>query len=643
MKGLATIAIAYLIVYISDMTVIRSLMEGLFSVLLIAIIIMFQPDLQRLIENMGTKNVANTVSQFFKKQHVQDAWLTKEQIEEIAVACEDMSKVKTGALIVIERNIPLKEYIRSGITLKAEISSQLLINIFEKNTPLHDGAVIIRNNWIQSATCYLPLTNSTTVDKHLGTRHRAALGASESTDCIVIVVSEETGAMSVCESGKIHRNVDKTQMIKLLSELTEKKSELVTKTNKKTLPWPVKLIAPVVGVLSCIMMINNNDPVIQRTFNNIPVHLVNEDALSNINQSYTVESGDSISVVVKGHRTVLDGMLDSDIYATADLEEMSLTYAVPVNIQLSENYTEKVEIQPAIHTLKLALEDLTQIELPIEINVVGANVNKLMTVETVNAPTLQVTGAESVIKTLDKAVVSVDITEKTTDFTETVSATIYDKNGALVPMTKLKLNNQIDIKGIAHKIKDVPLKVSLVEQDKVNDYYYELNSCELETNTVKIAATAEVIDTVETINLTINPDDNAEVVSTLVFKLKNYLPEGVVLAPEQEEEISVSVNITRYQKVVLPLTNEDILISGTYPDDYEAQITAINGQLTFFVNTSKIAASDVSLSMLNPYILVNNIKTPGQYTAELKTDRVDGISIESSVVVTYEIIEKEGD
>ena len=197
-KGLITIGLVYLFICATNMTVLRAVMESLFSILAIAIVIMFQPDLQKLVEKVGTKNFTNTIGNFIKKAP-QEAWLTNDQIEEITSACEDMSKAKTGALIVLEREIPLKEFIHSGISLKADISSQLLLNIFEKNTPLHDGAVIIRNHWIQSATCYLPLTTSNEVDKHLGTRHRAAIGASENTDCVVIVVSEETGAMSICE------------------------------------------------------------------------------------------------------------------------------------------------------------------------------------------------------------------------------------------------------------------------------------------------------------------------------------------------------------------------------------------------------------------------------------------------------------
>lgn len=640
-KGLITIGLVYLFICAINMTVLRAVMESLFSVLAIAIVIMFQPDLQKLVEKVGTKNFTNTIGNIIKKAP-QEAWLTDDQIEEIASACEDMSKVKTGALIVLEREIPLKEYIHSGISLKADISSQLLLNIFEKNTPLHDGAVIIRNHWIQSATCYLPLTTSTTVDKHLGTRHRAAIGASEATDCIVLVVSEETGAMSICEDGKINHNLTRSELTQKLKEFSVKKTEERPKKEHKKIPLSIQILSPVLAVLACVTMINNTDPVVYKTFDDIPVQLENVETLNAINQSYTIESGDSISVTVKGHRSVLDRMSASDILATSDLEEMSLTYAVPVTVTLAERYTNSVELQPAMHVLKLALEDLVQVEIPIEVNIIGANVNKLIKVDVIGYKTLKVTGAESVVKTLDKAVVSVDITDRTDSFKETISATIYDKNGALVPMAKLKLNNQVDVEGIAHVIKEVPVQVSLIEQSRENNFYYELLSCELSAPTVSIAAPAELIDNIDTLQLTIVPDDNAEVLSTLMFKLKNYLPEGFVLGPTQDEEFAVDVNMIKYQKVTLPVTEEDIRITGITDEKLDVKVAKITGDIVFFVNTSLIAATDVSIDTLSPYIIVTNASKPGLYSTELKTENVEGIVINSTVTITYEITIKDG-
>ncbi len=138
-------------------------------------------------------------------------------------ACTDMAKVKTGALIVIERKTPLNEYEKTGIDIDAVVSSQLLVNIFQKNTPLHDGAVLIRRDRVVSATCYLPLSDNK-LDKNLGTRHRAGVGISEVTDSLTIIVSEETGQISAAYRGTLDRNLDASMLRAKLVELQNKQA-----------------------------------------------------------------------------------------------------------------------------------------------------------------------------------------------------------------------------------------------------------------------------------------------------------------------------------------------------------------------------------------------------------------------------------
>ena len=154
---------------------------------------------------------------------------------EIVKAVFEMSKVKTGALIIIEKDIDLSEYERTGIELDSTISSQLLINIFEHNTPLHDGAVIIRGDRIVSATCYLPLSDNMGLSKELGTRHRAGVGISEVTDSLTIIVSEETGRISVAVGGKLLRNIDGDLLKKKLTEMQGKSGDEVEKKRWKGL------------------------------------------------------------------------------------------------------------------------------------------------------------------------------------------------------------------------------------------------------------------------------------------------------------------------------------------------------------------------------------------------------------------------
>ena len=200
-KGIIVILLFVLVAAIFQMNTILWLAENTLSVGLTALVIIFQPAL----ENLGGKNVLGKLFDFGK---VEENKFSDHTIDELIKACYAMGKVKTGALIVIEDEILLNEYVRTGIDIDAIISSQLLINIFEKNTPLHDGAVIVRGDRVVSATCYLPLSDSMTLSKDLGTRHRAAVGISEVSDSLTIVVSEETGKVSIAMRGQIYRNVN---------------------------------------------------------------------------------------------------------------------------------------------------------------------------------------------------------------------------------------------------------------------------------------------------------------------------------------------------------------------------------------------------------------------------------------------------
>lgn len=206
LKGIIVVLIFILVAAIFQMNTILWIATKTINVAVIAIFIVFQPELRRALEQLGQKNFfANIFS--FDSQKNQERF-SERTVNEIAKATYEMAKVKTGALIVIEQNVMLTEYVRTGIMLDSVVSSQLLINIFEHNTPLHDGAIIVRKDRIISATCYLPLSDSMELSKELGTRHRAALGISEVSDALVIIVSEETGNVSIAIGGELFRNVD---------------------------------------------------------------------------------------------------------------------------------------------------------------------------------------------------------------------------------------------------------------------------------------------------------------------------------------------------------------------------------------------------------------------------------------------------
>ena len=207
LKGIMVILLFVLVAAVFQMNTIIWIAKNTLSVAITAIVIIFQPEIRKALENLGQKNFLTSFFTFdFSKGEI--AKFTDKTINELVKACYEMGKVNTGALIVIEDEIVLSEYERTGIAVDGILTSQLLINIFEKNTPLHDGAVIVRGDRVVSATCYLPLTDSLSISKDLGTRHRAAVGISEVSDSLTIVVSEETGKVSIAMGGELYRNVD---------------------------------------------------------------------------------------------------------------------------------------------------------------------------------------------------------------------------------------------------------------------------------------------------------------------------------------------------------------------------------------------------------------------------------------------------
>lgn len=221
LKGIVVVAVFALICYLFELNTILWIFQNTFNMLVICVFVVFQPELRRALEQLGRKNFVmslfGTASDVEKESKNSDR-----SINEVIKAAYEMSKTKTGALIVLEQDVQLSEYERTGIPLDSIVSSQLLVNIFEHNTPLHDGAVFIRNNRIVAATCYLPLSDNMQLSKELGTRHRAAVGISEVSDSLTIVVSEETGAVSLARDGKLIRNLTSEAMKQMIGKSKSK-------------------------------------------------------------------------------------------------------------------------------------------------------------------------------------------------------------------------------------------------------------------------------------------------------------------------------------------------------------------------------------------------------------------------------------
>lgn len=222
-KGIMVILSFVLLAALFQMSTILWIAENTLNVGLLALVIIFQPELRKALENLGDKNILTSL---FGANKTEGKKFSDHTIDELIKAVYAMGKVKTGALIVLEDEILLNDFIRTGIDVDALVSSQLLINIFEKNTPLHDGAIILRGDRVVSATCYLPLSDSLSLSKDLGTRHRAAIGVSEVSDSLTIIVSEETGSVSIALRGQIYRNVEADFLREKLQFMQNRSKEL---------------------------------------------------------------------------------------------------------------------------------------------------------------------------------------------------------------------------------------------------------------------------------------------------------------------------------------------------------------------------------------------------------------------------------
>ena len=207
--------------YVFEMGTIQFIISKGLDLSLTALVVIFQPELRKALEQLGEKKIIESLIPIDAVREVKELFSDK-TINELVKGSVEMAKAKTGALIVLEQNETLAEYERTGIALDSIVTSQLLINIFEHNTPLHDGAILVRGNRIVSATCYLPLSDNMDLSKDLGTRHRAGVGISEVTDSLTIIVSEETGAISLASRGELTRNVTAEQLRERLVQLQNK-------------------------------------------------------------------------------------------------------------------------------------------------------------------------------------------------------------------------------------------------------------------------------------------------------------------------------------------------------------------------------------------------------------------------------------
>lgn len=573
-KGIIILAIIYLISALLGLNVIKTIFQASISLSVIAIIILFQTEIKKLLEELGTYKIKDFLKNIKLKPIVNKRY-SDESIKEILEACSTMSDAKTGALIIIEQDSILNDYINTGIAVNADISSQLLLNIFEHNTPLHDGAIIIRKNKILAATCYLPLSDNRRINKKLGTRHRAGIGLSEVTDAIVIIVSEETGKISFVKDGKIQHGIS----IETLHNLLNNYQNLSINDNKKDLikqkriniknNWLQIILSTVFALFLWIGIINIQDPLINKSFN-IPVTIQNEKTLSDVGKTYEIISNETVSVQVTAARSIIENLTIEDFMAIADFQKLSYTYAVPIDVIIPKLKATEYEIEMKDNTLQLQLDELAELQTDIQIDTVGKCANGYyLTNLTTNTPSITIKGGKSIIDTINYAKIEVDITDKSSDFTETDKVILYDKNGNVMKLDNLDLSrSEIITNGTVLPTKKVPINVNILN---TNTDIYQLKSYDLDLDNVLIATDSEDLENINEINIEIDlakEDLNKSNLTESYIKtinLSEYLPENVKLATESNK-LNITMVFDIYETKTFTLQTENIKIVNLNKD-----------------------------------------------------------------------------
>ena len=623
-KGVIIALGIYFIAYLTQLTVIVTIFESALVFLGIAAIVAIQPELRKFIETIGTKSINQSfysiIRGIFKDKkngYELKSRISDTTIQELVKGCFAMGKVKTGALICLEGDIPLKEYEESGIDIGASITSALLINIFEKNTPLHDGAVVIRDDKITAATCYLPLSDNNKINKKLGTRHRAAIGLSEVTDALVVCVSEETGAVSVAVNGVIKHDLTREKVVEELKKFQNsqmvKREKRMNHTIKNN--FPIKIGSIVIAIGLWAVVTNTNNPIITTTLRDIPVQVVNEYAISDMAKTFEVVSGDTVDVEITGRRDEIDRISKSDIRLTADCFKLSFVNAVPIECYIPLYPDVKVELSES--TLQIAIEDYISTEVHVTIENTGkANPVYYVSSIDLSTDTLIIYGGKSIVNSIGSAVVEIDQSTLIGPTTLKLYPKIYDKNGEEIESDKISLNyDYIEADIELYNVKRIPLNIETTVNNPVLASIVEEVNCP--TMEIYITGPDELLSTIDSLDIEV-PIDMAlsDITKTEFVKnipIQSYLPDGIMVT-NQNSVVSVVVTFTDFYTNNVIIDSSDIRLSGvgkgltaTIEDaEYTAQIVS---------KDSKIEG--MTIEDLRPYIDLNKLSV-GEYMVDIR-------------------------
>lgn len=621
LKGVMGLLCIYTAAYLLQFNVIIQILKSLIVFIGIAILLILQPEVRRLIENIGTNNWNQPIDKIIalirnKSKKDTTQLLSDKSVQEIVKGCCSMAKVKTGVLLVIEHNTILSMYEETGIPVNADITAQLLINIFEKNTPLHDGAVLIRDNKIVSATCYLPLSENMSIDKSLGTRHRAAIGLTEVADATVVVVSEETGGISIAHDGELKRELTREQLQEELkniqsSKVTQNKTEKCSIFNNIGLKI-VSLMGTLILWLAVMSAVN---PVVSTTIHNIKVGVENESAISELGKTYEILSGDTVSAKVTARKSDIDQLTSSDIKVTADLSKLSIVNSMPLEVEIES--LPDASIKLSMNTMEISVEDIVDGEFPIEINQTEPPSTKyyISDIE-LSSDTLVISGAKSLVSKVGKVQVDIDASEITSNTTLNIRPMIYDKNGELMDIKKFNLSAEEIAASISlYSTKLVPLNIhTTIMSDQIN---YILKGIDYDKKQIYVAGPQDKLDEIDEINISLYPDISIEDISKSQFirsiEVKDYLPDGLYIS-SNDGKVTLTVDFKEFSIRTFTLNPDNIKIMNI-----KSGSTGVIENKQYKVNLISLDTdvSALEIEDIEPYVDATSLSA-GKHTLSLK-------------------------
>lgn len=599
---------AYIVSFACGFNVITLIFNKLISLAAIGIIVVLQPELRKAFESIGVKKL---VLKRGKKDKKYKDRMSDKTITEVVEGCKILSAAKTGALIVFEKNIPLYEYINSGITIDAIITRQLLVNTFEHNTPLHDGAVIVVGDRLMAATCYLPLSGNETINKKYGTRHRAGVGMAEETDAFTVIVSEETGNISATYEGKMYEDLSPKELEKLLKEFQKTEEKVEVKSFKKRLfsNSGIKIISLIFGIIMWFGLMNVYDPITTVRFYQVPITILNEEIVDTAGQSYSTDSPMNINITVSDKRSIVENMKTSDISVYADIKKLSAINTVPLYAEIKNAPDATVDFGQN-NNINITFEDVITKDFPITIETTGSVMRGHYLAETsTNADTITAFGPRSQINMVSKVAVSINVDGIDSTFNNYGTPVAYDANGKVLQKVKFS-QKDVFVSGTVYNTKEVDLDIQINPQ---NSMEYEIKDFSFKPNKIEIAGKDEDLANVDTMTLVLDITIDPEKVSNGKYSVdvslsslldKKYYPVN------EDESLSITLDIIDYKPVKMSMTMDDLTILNNH-QKYDIRPAEENTEFTVWVPSEW--ADTITIKDLEPKVDIGNIKTGSNY------------------------------